>query len=288
MIERQFINQKLREFQIQEHIGRIFNKTGFSHIEIKRTPLGENVIVYTTRPGIVVGKKGENIKKLTALLKNKYKLENPQLEIGELPSPMLDVDYVADRIASSIERFSQKRFKAIGYRVLQDVMDAGAIGAEIVLSGKIPSARARSWRFSAGYLKKSGDINQTQISKKNVGFTTKMGTIGISVRIMTPDIQLTDKLLASKLEEITIQLQEVDHKEINPDKTVKVSSVGDMDVLEVTEEKPSEEKSEKIVKKATKKVAKKTTKKVSKKTTKKTTKKLPDKKEPEVKEKKAE
>ena len=251
MIERQFINQKLKEFQIQEHIGRIFNKTGFSHIEIKRTPLGENVIVYTTRPGIVVGKKGENIKKLTALLKNKYKLENPQLEIGELTSPMLDVDYVADRIASSIERFSQKRFKAIGYRVLQDVMDAGAIGTEIVLSGKIPSARAKSWRFSAGYLKKSGDINQTKISKKNVNFTTRMGTIGISVRIMTPDIQLTDKLLASKIEEITLQLKEIEHKEIEPDKVVKVSSVEDISVLEVAEKKTKEKKPEKINKKIT-------------------------------------
>tara|TARA_Y100000310_G_scaffold206646_1_gene207069 strand:- start:724 stop:1521 length:798 start_codon:yes stop_codon:yes gene_type:complete len=255
MIERQFINQKLKEFQIEEHIGRIFNKTGFSHIEIKRTPLGENVIVYTTRPGIVVGKKGENIKKLTALLKNKYKLENPQLEIGELPSPMLDVDYVADRIASSIERFSQKRFKAIGYRVLQDVMDAGAIGAEIVLSGKIPSARARTWRFSAGYLKKSGDINQTQISKKNVSFITRMGAIGISVRIMTPDIQLTDRLLASKIEEITLQLKELKLKEIETGKIVEVSSVGEIVVLEVKEEKPKE------IKKATKKVAKKATKK---------------------------
>ena len=284
MIERQFINQKLKEFQIQEHIGRIFNKTGFSHIEIKRTPLGENVIVYTTRPGIVVGKKGENIKKLTALLKNKYKLENPQLEIGELPSPMLDVDYVSDRIASSIERFSQKRFKAIGYRVLQDIMDAGAIGAEIVLSGKIPSARARSWRFSAGYLKKSGDINQTQISKKNVSFTTKMGTIGISVRIMTPDIQLTDKLLASKIEEITLQLKEIAHKKIEADKTVKVSSLGDISVLEVTEEKSNEEKSEKEVKKATKKVVKKTTKKA----TKKVAKKVSSKKESEKKEKNVE
>jgi small subunit ribosomal protein S3 len=234
MIERQFINQKLKEFQIEEHIGRIFNKTGFSHIEIKRTPLGENVIVYTTRPGIVVGKKGENIKKLTALLKNKYKLENPQLEIGELPSPMLDVDYVADRIASSIERFSQKRFKAIGYRVLQDVMDAGAIGAEIVLSGKIPSARARTWRFSAGYLKKSGDINQTQISKKNVSFITRMGAIGISVRIMTPDIQLTDRLLASKIEEITLQLKELKLKEIET-ATKKVAKKATKKTLEKKE-----------------------------------------------------
>lgn len=247
MIERQFVNQKLKEFQIQEHIGKIFNRTGFSHIEIRRTPLGENVIVYTTRPGIVVGKKGSNIKKLTLLLKNKYKLENPQLEIGEIANPMMDVHYVADRIAASIERFGQKRFKSIGYRVLQDIMNAGAIGAEVVLSGKIPSARARSWRFSAGYLKKSGDINENQISKKSVSFTTKMGTVGIMVRIMTPDIVLLDKQLEIKEEFKTPQVEEGDFKEIDADEKVKISSVEDIDVIEITKDKDNTQQAAKKV-----------------------------------------
>ena len=262
MIERQFVNQKLREFQIQEHIGKIFARTGYSHIEIRRTPLGENVVVYTTRPGIVVGKKGENIKKLTALLKNKYKLDNPQLEIGEIKTPMLDVDFVSDRIAASLERFGQKRFKSVGYKVLQDIMDAGAIGAEIVLSGKIPSARAKSWRFSAGYLKKSGEINQSQISKKSLNFTNKLGTIGIGVRIMTPDIILTDKTLTMKEEYLQPQVEEKEFKEIKADKTVKVTQEGDIDVIEIKEEKTAPNKTEKkTAKKVVKKVAKKTAKK---------------------------
>ena len=256
MIERQFINQKLKEFQIQEQIGRIFARTGFSHIEIRRTPLGENVIVYTTRPGIVVGKKGENIKKLTALLKNKYKLENPQLEIGELPAPMLDVDYVADRVASSLERFGQKRFKSIGYKLLQNIMDAGAIGAEIILSGKIPSTRAKSWRFSAGYLKKSGDINQSKVHKKSLNFTNKMGTIGVAVSILTSDIMLEKEMLAIKQEELEPQLEETDFKELNAEKTVEVSEVDGIDVIEVKKEKTTKKVAKKTVKKTTKKVAK--------------------------------
>lgn len=193
MIERQFVNQKLREFQIQEHIGKIFARTGYSHIEIRRTPLGENVVVYTTRPGIVVGKKGENIKKLTALLKNKYKLDNPQLEIGEIKTPMLDVDFVSDRIAASLERFGQKRFKSVGYKVLQDIMDAGAIGAEIVLSGKIPSARAKSWRFAQGYLKKSGDTANAVDRTQSVAHT-KPGVVGVKVSILHPDTILKDRI----------------------------------------------------------------------------------------------
>lgn len=200
MIERKFVAQKLKEFQIQEYMASNLVKAGYSHTEIRRTPLGEKVIIYTTRPGLVVGKKGDNIKKLTAYLKKKFKMENPQIEIGDVENAAMDVNYIADRIAFNLERFGSKRFKSIGYKVLQDVMDAGALGAEVVLSGKIPSARARSWRFSAGYLKKSGEIHLCKVKKAIIGVNLKSGTIGIKVSIMTPDIELPDRMLALKEE----------------------------------------------------------------------------------------
>ena len=139
MIERQFVNQKVKEFQIKQFIASELAKTGYSHIEIQRTPLGEKIIVFTTRPGLVVGKKGENINRLTAILKSRFKIENPQIEIGELDDPNLDANLIADRIASTFERFGSKRFKSAGYRTLQGILDAGALGAEIVISGKVPS-----------------------------------------------------------------------------------------------------------------------------------------------------
>tara|TARA_Y100000310_G_scaffold328804_1_gene397535 strand:+ start:2024 stop:2794 length:771 start_codon:yes stop_codon:yes gene_type:complete len=214
MIERQFVSQKLKEFQIQEYMASELSKAGYSHTEIQRTPLGEKVIIFTTRPGIVVGKKGDNIKRLTNLLKNKYNMENPQIEIGEVNNPMLDVQYIADRIAFSLERFGQKRFKSIGYKMLQDIMNAGAIGAEIVISGKIPSARARTWRFSAGYLKKSGDIAESFVHKYIANVGLKAGTIGIKVSIMTPDILLPDKMLTIKEESTKPIMEEVKQQEI--------------------------------------------------------------------------
>ena len=193
MIERQFVAQKIKEHQIEEHIAKTLSKAGYSHTEIHRTPLGEKITIFTTRPGLVVGKKGDNIRKLTDYLKRKFKLENPQIEIGEVQNPMLDVQYVADRIIYSFERFGSKRFKSIGYKILQDIINAGAIGAEIVLSGKLPSARARTWRFSAGYMKKSGDIAMNKIHKAIKKADLKSGTVGIKVAIMTPDIELPDK-----------------------------------------------------------------------------------------------
>src|SRR3989344_6068346 len=248
MIERQFVSQKIKEFQIKEYMSKVLAKAGYSHTEIHRTPLGEKVVIFTTRPGLVVGKKGDNIKRLTLYLKKKYKLENPQIEIGEVTNPMLDVHYVADRIAYSLERFGSKRFKSVGYKVLQDIMNAGAIGAEVVLSGKIPSARARSWRFSAGYLKKSGDIAENKIKKSIAAVNLKSGTIGIKVSIMTPDIVLPDKLLVHEQKKELKQPE----PEIEKAKAITTDDSKKEVVEEAKEEKPEKEKAEPKAKKAMK------------------------------------
>lgn len=194
MIERQFISQNLKEKQIQEYLKSQLRKTGYSHAEIKRTPLGEKIIVYTTHPGIVVGRKGENIQRLTQTLKKRFKMENPQIEIGEIENQMLDVEYVCDRIVSILERLGSRRFKSVGYRILQEVMDSGAMGAEIMISGKVPSARARSWRFSAGYLKKSGDTSENYVQRSCGHAKLKSGIVGIRVSIMLPDTILGDSI----------------------------------------------------------------------------------------------
>lgn len=224
MIEKQFVNQKIKEHLIQAYISSQLEKTGYSHTEIKRTPLGEKVIIYTTRPGIVVGRKGDNIKRLTNTLKKRFKLENPQIEIGEIKVPSLDVFYIADRIAGTLERFGSKRFKSTGYRMLQEILDAGALGAEIVISGKVPSSRAKTWRFSAGYLKKSGDVSESLIKKAYKVAKLKTGIIGIQVKIMTKDMQLPDKIILKDLDK-EVQFEEIEEKpkkkKVKKKKTVK-------------------------------------------------------------------
>jgi len=62
---------------------------------------------------------------------------------------LFDAQSVAERIAFTLERYGAMRFKAVGYRVLQQIMDAGALGAEIIVSGRgLPSTRAKTWRLS--------------------------------------------------------------------------------------------------------------------------------------------
>lgn len=194
MIERKIVAQKMKEFQIQEFISQSLHNTGQSHTKVQRTPMGEKIVVYTSRPGLIVGKSGQNIKKLTQTIRKKFELENPQIEIAEVENVNLDAQIVAERIAQSLERFGSARFKGVAHQVMQDVLGAGALGVEVVISGKVPSARAKSWRFNQGYLKKCGDIAVSKVLKAYATAKLKSGVVGIKVRIMPPNIVLPDKL----------------------------------------------------------------------------------------------
>lgn len=198
MIERKFIAEKVKEFQIQQYIDQTLKNVGHSSTKLVRTPLGEKIIIHASRPGLVVGKKGENIKKLTSTLKRKFNLENPQIEIAEVTEPNLDAQIVAERIASTLERFGIQKFKAIAHKTLQDVMGAGALGIEIRISGKVPSARAKSWRFYQGYLKKCGNVALTQVKRAKTFATLRPGTVGVKVAIMPPDVKLPDDIEVKK------------------------------------------------------------------------------------------
>lgn len=194
MIERKFVAQKMKEFQIQEYITQALENVGHSHTKMVKTPLGEKIIIFASRPGLIVGRKGQNIKQLTKTLKKRFELENPQIEISEVENPNLDAHIVAEKIVDALEKFGSEKFKAIGHKMMTDVMKAGALGIEIIVSGKVPSARAKSWRFYSGYLKKCGDIAIMGVRKADAQAQLKTGIIGVKVKIMPPNIKLPDDI----------------------------------------------------------------------------------------------
>ena len=181
----------MKEFQIQEYITQSLKNVGHSHTKMVKTPLGEKIIIFASRPGLIVGRKGQNIKQLTKMMKKKFGLENPQIEISEVENPNLDAKIVAEKIVDALEKFGSEKFKAVGHKIMTDVMRSGALGIEIVVSGKVPSARAKSWRFYSGYLKKSGDV-ANYVRKTDAQAHLKTGVIGVKVSIMPPDIKLPD------------------------------------------------------------------------------------------------
>ncbi len=197
MEERNTVKFKKDEFAIKEHIKSILGKGKISKVRIEYTPVGEKVIVSTNKPGLVIGKRGEKIEELTGVLKNKFKLENPRVEIEEIKNPEFDAQTIADEIALSLERLGPLKFKVIAYKNLQRVMNAGALGAEIVLGGKLPSARAKSWRFSQGYLRKVGDSAKV-VDKAKAVAQTNPGTVGVKVSVLPPTAVLKDRLDLNK------------------------------------------------------------------------------------------
>jgi len=205
MIEKKFIKDIVKEFRIEEFIGETLKNVGFSHAKLHKTPLGEKVVIYASRPGLIVGRKGENIQKLTQSLKSKFKLENPQIEIVEIENPNLDPKIVAEKITSSLERFGISKFKGIGHKMMFDAMNSGAKGIEILISGKVPSARARRWRFYQGYLKKSGDIAITGIKVAYTQAHLKTGVIGVQVRIMPPDLKMPDTITPKTIGDVMVE-----------------------------------------------------------------------------------
>jgi small subunit ribosomal protein S3 len=194
MIERKFITKNMKEYLIQEYIDKNIKRVGHSHTKLKKTPLGDKIIIFASMPGLVVGRSGANIKKLTKSLKTHFGLENPQIEMSDVENMYLNPRIVAEKIANSLERFGTGRFKGIMHRSMSDVMNAGAKGVEILVTGKVPGARAKRWRVYQGYLKKCGDVAINGVLSAKVAAFVKTGAIGIQVKIMPPNVRLPDEI----------------------------------------------------------------------------------------------
>jgi len=193
MEEKKFVGVRKDEYNIKQFVKRMFGKGKVSRVKIEYTPVGERIIVSTHKPGWIIGRKGEKIAELTEVLKKRFKMENPHVDIDEITQPDFDAQLVADDIALTLERFGAVKYKASSYRALGRIKNAGALGAELRVSGKLPSDRSRSWRFAFGYLKKTGDAANV-VDRAEAVAETKQGVVGIKVAIMAPGVKIHDRI----------------------------------------------------------------------------------------------
>jgi small subunit ribosomal protein S3 len=194
MEEKKFVKFKEEELGIKEYIKRSLGKGRISDVLIEYTPVGEKIIIATNRPGLVIGRSGSKIAELTRVLKRRFHLDNPHLEIKDISNAFLDAQLVADSIAMNLERRGSLKFKLIAYKTLKEIMSAGSLGTEIVLSGKLPSDRARTWRFAQGYLKKTGEPSKV-VNKAMSQARTISGVVGIKVSILPPNVHIHDRIV---------------------------------------------------------------------------------------------
>ncbi len=208
MIERKIVGDRFDEFAISNFIRKTISDVPIKNVDYEKTPLGERVTIHTSAPGLVIGREGSNIKRLTEALKKEFKLENPQIKIGEIKNQYLSSAVVAKIIANNLSNFGPQKFKLTAFKAISGIMDAGAMGVEIRLTGKIPSSRAKSWRFAKGYLKKTGYISDYVVDRAVEHVTLKTGVIGIRVMIMLPDTPLPDKIVYHDLEKAQITAED--------------------------------------------------------------------------------
>ena len=187
MIRRNVDRQLVREFLLKET-----ERAGFGGLTFNRTPEGTKVTLQAEQVGRVIGRRGKVIHDLQRRLQEDFDLDNPQLEVEEIEESRTNAQVMASRLASSLER--GWFFRRAGHSTVQNIMDAGARGCIVILSGKITGARHRVEKFQKGHIKYCGE---TALQFMDVGFSTavkKLGTIGCTVRIMRPGTRLPHEI----------------------------------------------------------------------------------------------
>jgi small subunit ribosomal protein S3 len=191
-VVKHFITESIKKTEIDEYLQKKLDRAGYGGVSISKTPLGTHIVIYAMRPGLVIGRGGETIRELATFLEEKFKVSNPQISVSEIEVPELNAYVVASRVASALQR--GVHFRRAGFWSLNQVMEAGALGAEIVISGKLRTERARFEKFRAGYLVKCGDPSLRFMQKAEVHVQLKPGMFGVRVRIMPPDTIFPDKI----------------------------------------------------------------------------------------------
>ena len=126
-----------------------------------------------------------------------------QIEVEEVVQPDLDAQIMAERLAYSLDR--GRHYRRAGYYILRKVMDAGARGVEIIVSGKVTSQRARTQIFRAGTMSKSGQSSQDGVDKGVAQCILKSGTLGVICKIMRADVKMGDDITIK--EELLVKAQ---------------------------------------------------------------------------------
>ena len=168
MLLNDFLREKIKE-------------SGFHKVEISKTPTGTKITLHVTRPGIVIGRKGVGIKELTEKIATDFELKNPQISVEEIPCAELSPSVMCSRMAAHIERGTA--FRRATMWTIKQIMDAGAMGVQITISGKLRGDRSAFEKHTQGILPRAGNYAKNLVSEDIVHTETPMGLIGIKIRI---------------------------------------------------------------------------------------------------------
>ena len=227
-IQNYFVKENARRAEIDEYLSQELKRAGYSRVEMAKTPLGTRVVIYASKPGLVIGRRGQSIRDLTKILEERFGVENPQISVATLEVPELDPKVVASQIAMALQRGIH--FRRAAYWALQRTIEAGAVGVEISIRGKLTTDRARYEKYKSGYLPSVGEAISRIVRTAVVDTQLKQGLFGISVKLMPPNMRLPDKPIVRDAPEAPpkpVVVEEVIPPSEEPEVTPEVAEVAD-------------------------------------------------------------
>jgi len=210
-------------------------ESGFHKVEVSKTPSGTKITLYVTRPGIVIGRKGSGIKQLTEKVESDFGFKDPQISVEEIQKAELSPNVMCNRMAAHIERGTA--FRRATMWTMNQIMEAGAMGVQITISGKLRGDRSAFEKHTQGILPRAGNYAKDIVSEDVVHVKTKMGLIGIRIRIANKEKIIPEFELEETLKPETEETKEVEQKDIAKTESEQIKIEGEkMKSLETLEE----------------------------------------------------
>lgn len=180
---RDYVNQLHQDMHLRELVRQEAPKAGVSRVEIERYPGKVKVVVHTSKPGVLIGRKGDNVKKIRISLEAVVG-KKIDLEIKEIKQPDLDAYLVAANIAEQLER--RISYQRAMKRAMQQALRQGGLGIRVEVSGRLSGAEmARTVNMREGRVPRQtlrADIDYYQTEA-----LTTYGQIGVKVWIYRGD-----------------------------------------------------------------------------------------------------
>merc|ERR1711943_27712 len=184
--KRKFVADGVFYAELNELLIRELAEDGYSGVEVRQTPARHEIIIRATRTQNVLGERGRRIRELTSVVQKRFNFPAGSVE--------LYAEKVLNRGLCSVAQAESLRFKLLGglavhracYGVLRFVMESGALGCEVIVSGKLRAQRAKAMKFEDGYMIKAGNPCRNFIDSAVRHVLLRQGVLGIKVNIMLP------------------------------------------------------------------------------------------------------
>ncbi len=170
-----------RNVMLKEYLDANLKQAGFIDMTIEKTPLGTRLNVLALKPGLVIGPHGSSIRSLMEDISKEISLKDITVNAMEIQNPAVDPKAIAMRLSNALQKGVVFRRAVTG--VMNEAMNAGVLGIEIKLQGKIRSERSRFQKFTEGVLPKSGFPREYYTRTAVEHILMKMGLYGIKVTI---------------------------------------------------------------------------------------------------------